>query len=154
MYATPRTSTREGSMNMSGSGTDDDFEEPYPHEERSMTRPPIAGRRNLRNWRFEKPRTDFQTWEQAENALQNGATVKDLVHREFVSDFGSQAVRSAPAPRKHLVYMIGWYSKHVTVFSEIGQFWVLLCAAVTCRSAFWSPPGGSRGCENGGSSEV
>lgn len=106
MYATPRNSTREASMPLPGIGKDDDFEEPYPQDEKSMTRPPVAGRRNLRNWRFEKPRTDFQTWEQAENALQNGVSVKELVRREFTSDFGPHSVRSVP--RLHTVYVNGW----------------------------------------------
>ena len=68
VYETPRNSVRGsmGSMSLPGV-VRDEVGEAYPDDETALTRPPIAGRRNLRNWRFQKPRTDFQTWEQAEN---------------------------------------------------------------------------------------
>lgn len=69
----------------------------YPPEE-TVKRPTITGRRNLRNFKFQKPRTDFETWDQAESALQNGVTVEELVRREFVRTLGEDQVQYASLP--------------------------------------------------------
>jgi hypothetical protein len=96
VFATPRNDIRETSLVPMSipSMASEQFDEPYPEgDDEVTTRPPIAGRRNLRNWRFEKPRTDFEIWKQAENALQNGVTVQELVRREFTNSLGPQSVR-------------------------------------------------------------
>ena len=123
VYETPRQSMRGASMgSMSLPGVvRDEVEDAYPIDETTMTRPPIAGRRNLRNYRFQKPRTDFQTWEQAESALQNGVSVQELVRREFTSDFGPQSVRCA-----HLTS-----SNHLVHLKNMNS-WQIICVAVPC----------------------
>jgi hypothetical protein len=70
--------------------------------ERSGAPPPpssIAGRRNLRNWTSRPAPTDFETWSQAEHALQSGVTVKQLVEREMARSLGPDQVRFAPVDR-------------------------------------------------------
>jgi hypothetical protein len=67
--------------------------------ERSRPPPPpssIAGRRNLRNWTSRPAPTDFETWAQAEHALQSGVTVKQLVEREMTRSLGPDQVRFFP----------------------------------------------------------
>jgi hypothetical protein len=101
VFATPRNSIRDMSLGPMSipSMAREQFDEPYPEgDDEATTRPPVAGRRNLRNWRFEKPRTDFEVWEQAENALQNGVTVQELVRREFANSLGPQSVRCVFVP--------------------------------------------------------
>jgi hypothetical protein len=56
----------------------------------------VAGRRNLRNFESRPPATDFETWRQAEAALQGGVSTKQLVQREFERDFGPECVQCAP----------------------------------------------------------
>jgi hypothetical protein len=98
VYGTPRQSIRSSTghlLSVSGSAkdlTEDALESPFPEPDQRQ-RPPIAGRRNLRNFTFQRPRTDFETWAQAENALQHGVTVKELVRREFHQTLGPSAVR-------------------------------------------------------------
>lgn len=58
--------------------------------------PTVAGRRNLRYFESRPPPTDFETWEQAETALQAGVSMPELVKREFVRDFGPDVITCAP----------------------------------------------------------
>jgi hypothetical protein len=61
--------------------------------------PNISGRRNLRYFGSRPPATDFNTWQQAETALQSGISIKELVRREFIRDFGADSVQCAtPSP--------------------------------------------------------
>lgn len=102
-YGTPRANSVRAASSVSGvlPGADymlDDTQGPlaaYPPEE-TLQRPTITGRRNLRNFRFHKARTDFQTWEQAEAALQNGVSVEELVRREFARTYGEDQVQCGP----------------------------------------------------------
>lgn len=73
----------------------------------------ISGRRNLRNFESRPPPTDFETWKQAETALQAGLSVKHIVASEFNRSFGGDAVACA-APhltvlhlRRCMFYFIG-----------------------------------------------
>jgi hypothetical protein len=67
--------------------------------EHSHPPPNVAGRRNLRYFESRPPATDFETWQQAETALQSCLSVKELVHREFVRDFGPDSVQCAAGHR-------------------------------------------------------
>jgi hypothetical protein len=58
----------------------------------------IAQRRDLRNFESRQPPTDFETWEQAANALRTGQTVKEIVYREFARSFGGAEVQCVPLP--------------------------------------------------------
>lgn len=101
VYATPHAaSVRGASAMLPGVDLIEDTQGPlaaYPEEE-VVKRPTITGRRNLRNFKFRKARTDFETWEQAESALQNGVSVEELVRREFVRTLGEGEVQCAPLP--------------------------------------------------------
>lgn len=101
-YATPRANSVRTAASISGilpaGDMFDDTQGPmaaYPPDEHQVKRPTITGRRNIRNFRFRKARTDFETWEQAEAALQNGVSVEELVRREFARDFGEDQVQCA-----------------------------------------------------------
>jgi len=45
--------------------------------------PPLQQRNNLQYFQPRPPATDFSTWAQAESAIKQGMTVKELVLREF-----------------------------------------------------------------------
>jgi hypothetical protein len=66
------------------------------HEASAPPPATVAGRRNLRNFQSRPPPTDFETWKQAEVALQSGLTVKQLVTREFERNFGPDSVQCVP----------------------------------------------------------
>jgi hypothetical protein len=56
----------------------------------------IAQRRELRNFESRDAPTDFETWQQAENALGRGHSVRDIVHREIARNFGGAEVQCVP----------------------------------------------------------
>lgn len=55
----------------------------------------ISRRRNLRNFESRRPATDFEVWRQAEEALQKGLSVPELVKREFERTLGPGSVECA-----------------------------------------------------------
>ena len=61
--------------------------------------PPPANinmRRVLANYEPHPPPTDFEPWQQAQEAITSGVSVHDVVKREFARDFGPHAVQCAP----------------------------------------------------------
>lgn len=59
-------------------------------------RPNLAERANLARYMSRHPATDFDTWEQAEAALDAGVRPKELVFREFCRTFGPENIECAP----------------------------------------------------------
>ena len=106
----PRSNSSEQSA--SGSGSDAKSATQTELEEASMARseaegdvesgdfhvPPvdISRRRNLRNYESRRPATDFEVWRQAEEALQKGVSIPELVKREFERTLGPGSVECAP----------------------------------------------------------
>jgi hypothetical protein len=97
----PYVSARSNFPSTSGEGEGAPGGAPLPvvEVERAAPGPPapsnVAGRRNLRNFVSRPAPTDFETWKQAEAALQAGVTVQQLVEREFRRSVGPLAVRCA-----------------------------------------------------------
>lgn len=132
-YGTPRANSVRAASSMSGvlPGADymlDDSQGPlaaYPPEE-TLQRPTITGRRNLRNFRFHKARTDFQTWEQAEAALQNGVSVEELVRREFARTYGEDQVQKVTVVKNELKLggLYGAYATKKQAVEELTDKWI------------------------------
>lgn len=64
-----------------------------------MGEPPtdIERRRNLGNFDERPPFTDFEVWRQAEEALQQGVSLPELVRRELQRTLGEDCVECAPS---------------------------------------------------------
>ena len=62
-----------------------------------LAEPPgdIERRRNLGNFAERPPFTDFEVWRQAEEALQGGVSVPELVRRELQRTLGEDCVECA-----------------------------------------------------------
>eukprot|EP00892_Ulva_mutabilis_P005047 jgi/Ulvmu1/2914/UM147_0012.1 len=131
-YTTPRASVRAANSLSGMLPPDqalDDASGPlaaYPPDEDEVKRPVITGRRNLRNFRFRKARTDFETWEQAEAAIQNGVSVEELVRREFARDFGEDQVQKVTVVKNELKLgtLVGAYEKKRTAVEELTDQWI------------------------------